>query len=236
MTDASPTVITLRPRAVLRLTLRVLGLLMLGHLAVEAIRLRTGPGHQILGFSRFFDMGSEANVPTYWSALLLLAAGGLLLLAADHARRSGAGFVAHWRFLGAGFLFMSLDEAAQVHERIIARVWGELFGRGEGITYYVWCLPVIPVVLLVGIAYLRFLRHLPRRTGALVVASAALFLGGALGFEMIESVLVSSGRAAWLGLSQLVEESLEMAGVSLFLYAVTGYLAERGASVLVRAG
>ena len=62
---------------------------------------------------------------------------------------------------------------------------------------------------------------------ALFVAAGALFVGGAVGVEMIQSFIsfheIGGGAMAF---SLLIEESLEMFGVVLFIYALTSYMAD----------
>lgn len=207
----------------------VAGLVILAllHLAVLVLRNRIGPDH-LWGFYRLFDLGSEGNVPTLWTFLLLLACSLVLLAISTHVGRLGGPYPRHWRFLALGFAFLAVDEAAQVHERVIARIWGSLAGRGQGITYYVWYLPLIPVVLAIGLAYIGFVRHLPPRYRRLMLASGALYLGGAIGMELVESVLAWKGQGSAIGLSQLVEESFEIAGVSLFLVSLIDYWGSLG--------
>lgn len=210
-----------------------LALLALLHLAVLVLRNRIGPDH-LWGFYRLFDLGSEGNVPTIWTFLLLLGCSLVLLVVSINVRQRGGPYPRHWQFLALGFAFLGVDEAAQVHERVIARIWGSLAGRGQGITYYVWYVPLIPVVLAIGLVYIGFVRHLPPRYRRLVLAAGALYLGGAIGMELVESVLAWRGRTAALGLSQLVEESLEIAGVSLFLVSLIEYWGSLGGRLDLR--
>ena len=55
------------------------------------------------------------------------------------------------------------------------------------------------LVMGVGLCYLRFLLQLERRTRLLFVAAGALFVGGALGMEMIAGIVVESYGVASLG-------------------------------------
>ena len=63
-----------------------------------------------------FSLSIEGNFPTWYAASLLLCCGLLLLLIAASVRQTGAGFARRWQFLGCVFLFMSLDEAIEIHE------------------------------------------------------------------------------------------------------------------------
>lgn len=182
---------------------------------------------EVIGLIRLFDMGQEANLPTYWSALALLAAGILLLLIARAARRLERPFVRHWTLLGLGFIYLSVDEAAQLHEGVVALAWLHFFEPGDGIWHYVWIIPAIAAVSVVLLAYIPFLLHLPRRYAAMFIMAAALFLGGSIGMEMVEATLDFRGRASLMHVSRLVEETLEIAGVTWFVYALLTYASDR---------
>ena len=74
-----------------------------------------------------------------------------------------------------------------------------------------------------AIAYARFLIHLPRRTCVLFLLAGAVYVGGALGMEMVAAVYDQSHgyeNAVTASLST-VEETMEMLGLVLFNYALT---------------
>ena len=82
---------SLRPRKVLLILLGVVGFLGFAHLAVYAVQiLLQDRQHELGGFATFFRLGREANLPTFVSALNLLAAGLLLSLIAYHKRDASA--------------------------------------------------------------------------------------------------------------------------------------------------
>ena len=77
-------------------------------------------------------------------------------------------------------------------------------------------------------AYLRFLFGLPARTRRLFLVAGSLYVGGAIGIELV------GGRHAYLygtqnmGYEMIVtfEEFLEMMGIVVFIYALMSYMAE----------
>ncbi|HEX6144165.1 MAG TPA: hypothetical protein VFZ01_15720, partial [Geminicoccaceae bacterium] len=94
------------------------------------------------------------------------------------------------------------------------------------------------VVVIFGLIYLRFLLALPRRTQSLFLLAGALYLGGAIGIEMLawhyRYPLHAPDPTDWEGSKDIVwallshlEEVLEMVGVAIFLYALLSYLAHR---------
>jgi hypothetical protein len=90
--------------------------------------------------------------------------------------------------------------------------------------------------MVFGLSYLKFLLHLPAKTRWRFVVAATLYLGGAIGMELI------GGRYADLhGMENLaysmtatVEESLEMAGVIVFIYTLLNYIADNYQEIRLR--
>lgn len=92
------------------------------------------------------------------------------------------------------------------------------------------------LVLLLAVTYWRFLLHLPFRSRMLFLTSAVVYVGGALGMEMVGGWYAQnygSGNLSYVAIATL-EETLEMLGVVIFIYALLRYLAaEIGAVRLV---
>ena len=180
-------------------------------------------------FTYYFDLGKEANLPTYFSSGLLFLAAALLFWIARDRRQREAAFARHWQILALVFLFLSVDEAARLHE-LVYEVLTYFYGHGSGVFYHIWVVPFLVATLLLGLAYLRFLLRLPRPQQILFTSAAALYVGGALGFEMVEgylqayhAALYGQGTLAY-NLFVVAEEALEMAGVLVFIYALLAYI------------
>lgn len=123
---------------------------------------------------------------------------------------------------------MSIDESAQVHDGVVDKIVVQLTGRGEGIWHYVWYVAYIPLLIALPIIFLPFLRGLPRRYLKLFVGAGFLFLGGAIGIEMGEAYLdFHQMNGMILGISLMVEESFELAGVALFIYSLLCYIGDK---------
>jgi hypothetical protein len=177
-------------------------------------------------------MGSEGNLPTYVSALLLMTASILLFVIGSQQRSKDSPFVLHWLILAGGMLFMSVDEASQIHEKV-GRLIHYMFGPTEGIWFYAWFIPYIPLVLILFIFYIPFLRNLPFRFGGLFFAAGFVYVAGAIGAEMVESYMqyhdLRGETPQWI-----IEESLEMFGVIILIYALLKFLAEKHMHVTFR--
>ena len=182
-----------------------------------------GPAH---GIVRFFDLNSEFNLPTFYASALLSLAAVLLAVIAVLERQLGRSGVTHWATLSAGFLFMALDESATLHERL-APPLRQYFGEQlPAVFHFAWVLPGIVLVLLLGVGFLPFVMRLPGRTRLAFVAAASLFLGGALGVELIEGYLYAPAARLTVVYSAVAtaQEVLEMGGVILFIWALLDYL------------
>lgn len=169
------------------------------------------------------SLSIEGNFPTWYATSLLLGCGLLLLLVAAGARASGAGFQRRWWFLGATFVYMSLDEAIELHENL-----GRLLDL-HGVLFFSWVVPAGIAVLLMGLWYLPFLWRLPAATRWRFVLAGVLYVGGALLLELPLGHWAERHGHDNLTYALLdwVEESLELAGATLFALSLLRYLREQ---------
>jgi hypothetical protein len=186
------------------------------------------------GFVHLFDLNHEENVPTWYSSSMLLLASLLLLVITALKASSRDRYTLHWAGLAAGFAYMSLDETVGLHGQLaaISPV------SATGIFYYAWVIPAAIAVAVIALVYLRFLFHLPVRTRRMFLLAGFTFTGGALGVEMIaarQHYLHGMQNMTYAALTG-VEDSLEMAGVALFIYALLRYLSGQFGTVEVRLG
>jgi hypothetical protein len=189
----------------------------------------------LLGLARKFDLDREMNVPTWFSSALLLLAAVLLIAIGAMARREHDGYARHWLVLGCTFLLLSLDETAGLHGLLSAPVRRALGLHGA--FYFAWVVPIGIAVCAFALAYLRFVWHLPRSTRRLVVASAIVYVAGALGGELVEGFYFdAAGETLTFALVTVVEETLEMAGAILFIYTLLRYIASRWSDVRISVG
>ena len=166
----------------------------------------------------FFALGYEVNLPSWYTALLLALCALLLALAAAAAPADRP----RWRLLALGFLYISLDELIGLHEALDA-----LFTGTRGVLYYGWVIPAGALVLALAALYRPFLRRLPPATRRRFLAAAALYLTGALLLELPLGLIVERAGPDGLpyALLDLTEETLEIAGLTLFALALLDHLA-----------
>lgn len=207
-------------------------------LAYVLIRVaRHGFDHdQVLGLARLFDLDGEWNVPAWFSSVTLSLPAILLAIIGWAERRRRASYTWHWLFLAVVFAGLSLDEAVGLHELSVEPLRAALHTRG--VLLFAWVIPGVGFVAAMGIAYLRFVRALPPPSRRGVLLAGSLYVGGALGLELVGGALVSAGLkdSVFFSLEVLIEETLEMSGVVVFIHVLVAHLARELPEVQIRFG
>jgi len=200
----------------------LLFLIIAAGVAVEVLGLTLGLSTQS-GLVPLFSLSYEGNVPTFYSAAILSWAAMLLALCAVEAKKSGAGYVPQWWILSLGFFYIAIDEVFSIHE--MAGGWANL----SGVLYFSWVVPAAVLVLVIGLSYVRFLQHLPRRTAIRFLIAGAIYVGGAVLMELPLGYWTEKHGTHNLGygLIDAVEESLEMLGINLFNLWLIDHLADK---------
>ncbi|MCZ2815382.1 hypothetical protein [Modestobacter sp. VKM Ac-2984] len=174
------------------------------------------------------SVNREGNLPTWFSSALLLAAAASAAATGVWAHRTRDRWRWHWSILAVAFCYLSVDELLRLHEKANHQVAGVV--EPSGVFTFGWWLLAAPLVVVFAAAYVRFLRGLPAPIGHLIVLGGALYVGGAIGMEMVGSWLADDRGttvSAPYVLATTAEEVLEMLGVVVFLYAVTSYAHSR---------
>lgn len=217
--------INIKPKSVFRAMLGFIAVLLILHLLGAAFTFITGH-NSLFGILQFVSMDHEMSLPTFFSTCELLFASGLLWLIGRFHKTSGERHVAWWGLAGI-FLYLAIDEYAGVHEMLVIPLREAL--HLKGILYLAWYIPYGAGLIVLAFIYRRFLMDLPRSTRLRFLVAAFVYVTGAIGFEAL------SGRQYYYhGYQNLVyifymttEETLEMMGMALFVYALLLYLAPR---------
>ncbi|MEK7252920.1 MAG: hypothetical protein AAB198_06715 [Actinomycetota bacterium] len=203
--------------------LRVVGVLLVGHVLIAALNL--SPLIDSYTVSLLLDVNLEGTMVVWLSSATLLVIAALAFLAgwrASAESRVGA----WWRVIGAGFVLLSLDETASLHERI-----GEKAARVLEVDWlpslYLWVIVLGPIAMLAAVWMLRW-------------------FGGTLGWRSVQGRLATVGIALWMAVPVLealdptlggprllvvIEETAEGFGEALMLGALLLHLAARRAPV-----
>jgi hypothetical protein len=213
----------LRYLVVVSLTFAVISA-VLATLAVVGVNL---PLDQL---TKRLDLDAEQAVPAWFSSIDLFFCA--LLIATIAGQERGSRFVRHWWVLAAGFVVMSIDESVSLHEVLNEKLDGVL-GTGPKL---VWGIPAIVLCAFIGLAFVRFLRHLPRKYAAMFLIAGATFVFAAAGLEQVGGAILDAHGGIENPRSSVnfpyvaettVEETLEMLSVALFAYALASYAGER---------
>ena len=161
---------------------------------------------------RQFNMDGENNVPTWWSSLILIATAALCLGLWQTSKRIGRPHIP-WLVIAIGFLGLSAEEVASIHEDVGSSVGG---GADE---VSIWPLLYSPILFAGVWMMVRALRDLPRPIAVTALAGLVAYVG-VLGIE-VASLLAESS------LTIAVEENLEMLGTGLMFCALAAEVTMR---------
>lgn len=179
----------------------------------------------------------EGSIPTLFSSTLLAIAATLLFAIARIERERGGRDARYWRFLALIFVYLAIDETAQLHETL-NRFHIDDAGAFAVLDRFPWVWFYGPLVLAFAIAYGRFLLRLPRDTAIVFVISGACFVGGALGIEVIgahQIVVEHIGRDSLHYVVRGVLKELFMyGGVTLFIWCLLHRLRDYGVPIRLR--
>ena len=228
MDDRAPLRLTLSPGRLALMALAVALALAATNVAVQSFYTATGDGH-VFGLLKRFDLSGEGNIPAAVSTGLLLLATSLLACAALAHHGGGSRDRFYWAGLALVFLFLSADEYLWIHEAMMMRLQARF--DVSGYLLFVWVVPYGIVTAALGLLYTRFTLRLASPLRWLVVAAGAVYVTGAIGFEVLGAPHFHQGSAqtpAFIAIST-TEELLEMCGIILFCYAIAAHeLAPRG--------
>lgn len=171
-----------------------------------------------------FYLDRESNLPTYFSSTLLLLSASLLGFIAILKNRGDRRYTSHWLVLSFILLYLSIDEASQIHELLNKPV--RMAFDTSGTFYFAWVIPAFIAVVIVAISYFRFLLHLPKKTGVQFALGGLIYVSGAIGGELLSAWYIanySNTNLTYYSISSL-EETLEIVGVIVFIYGLLEYI------------
>jgi hypothetical protein len=211
-----------------RILFIIVAFLLLGHISFHLLDNYFG-GYLISNLNPLFDLGDERNLPSYYSALLLFFISGLLFLISLLVRISGGKNELRWVLLSIIFLFLSVDESINLHEKSGA-VFKKIVGSSNLPDYfqYGWVLPYLIVLVFLGLYFARFFFILDMKTKVRFAVAFVVYVFGAAGLEMIESKyhIMYGTYHLMYKIFVTIEEIMEMIGSILFIRALLIYISE----------
>lgn len=182
--------------------------------------------------SNRWDFDDENSLPTWYSQAILLAIGISSVVASfldtSTIKRTT------WRLLAAVGLLLSIDEVSGIHELVLQAIHLSTFNESAPtLMSNAWVL-LLPVILaVVGYIGYRIARVFPRSFVKLCALGAVVFLSGAVFVDIITQSMMLSLFASQ-GLLVAIEESLEIMGSTLILYAIIRYIEQSFTPLIVK--
>jgi len=212
-------------------------------------------GHAVesRGIRRLFNLARESTIATWFGATQAVLV-GLTLFAialAHRARGASRWTVAGWIFIGLFFVFVAMDDSAEIHERVGLAIkqafaqdaaaqpaWVRWVLRFDNFGWQMFLMPLFGAMGLFMFVFVfrelrahRLLPYFLAGLGMWVVAVALDFVDGIRDAEgrpggvyatMARGMDVQ--RYTLSHVSRIVEEFLEMLGTTMFGYAFLRYL------------
>ena len=231
--------VTLKPRRIVLVFAAIVTFLTIANVAVLWIKFQLQHDY-LLGLTSLFDFNREGNLPAFYSACALLFAAVLLFVIAGHAWERHDPWRRHWMWLGIIFVFLAVDEAAELHGLLSPPI--RRLTHSSNALLFAWVVPYAVLTLLFVVTYLRFFWALPGRLRTWLGVAGVIYVTGALGFEMLAGAIVSShggieggGLEVWQhAVSYTVEELLEMTGVVIAIQGLLQHIAAERMTIALR--
>lgn len=200
-------------------------ILVISHISLNLMPWIT-QHREIWRLVKFFDLTYERNLPAIFSTFLLACAGILLSTIAYKKFAAKDRYFYHWFVLSLIFFLLSMDEFFEIHEGIDDYIKTTI--NSETLFARNWVYSGLLFVIIFLFSYRKFFAALPPLTKRGVLFSGAIYVGSALGMEIIGSAFVSSyGLLEFPYLIMTtIEESFEMIGIIIFINVLITYLEE----------
>lgn len=220
-----PIILTVSAKQVVKLLVCIVLCLLFADVVTQYSRFYL-PSTIIAKLAPLFDLNAEATIPAWYQSATLLLCALVLTLISWIKQKARARYRVHWWMLAFIFFYLSMDESAGLHERMTGPIRA-LLGV-SGIFYYAWVIPAMLLVCGFAVVYLPFFLHLPARIRWLLLLATTYYIGGAVGMEMLNGYYAATAGTEnfTYELMTTVEESGEMAGVIVLMYALLTYLHE----------
>ena len=174
-------------------------------------------------FYRKFNFDKEKNFPSIFSSSLHFISSILLfIIGYIHPKIRTKRYF--WFSLSFLFLFLGLDELLRIHEAIGRSI--DPFIERSGIFFYSWIIPYTILLIILAFLFIKPVLQLPRKTLINFIIAGVIFVGGAVGFEVITGLYVDYTNSENLVINFIpqvfvlytIEELLEMIGITFFIY------------------
>lgn len=186
--------------------------------AIAAIIVLLNIANELTGrlswqINRLVNVDEESNLPTWFSGMLLAIASFFAYKCSLAANRvAGERFM--WRLASFGFLAMSFDEVAMIHENV-----GLVLRKHFHITWN-WSATIGPFILVLIIIFaLNMIRYLKdsKKAFLLLAIGVVVYVGGAFLLEATNDLIDYDSLKYLFRTESILEESFEMFGVIIII-------------------
>ncbi len=219
-----PLEIYLSPHKTAKFLLRIVVFLTIASLVTNLCQLYL-PDYLGRDFLRMiFNLDSELNIPSTYSAGTLLFCSILMAIIAIAQKLAGNRNFRSWIGLSLVFLYLSIDEFMAIHELLVEPLRDKF--NTSGFLYYAWVIAGAIFLLIFLLVFGRFIITLPAKTRRLFIIAGTIYVGGAIGCELVSGYYANyySYTDIIFVLLTTVEEVLEKLGIIVFIYALLSYM------------
>lgn len=209
-------------RLLLALSLLVFSLALV-NIAIQFSNYILGYDH-LLRYARLLTFEGSAKIPKWLASSNLLICALLLATIACAKTRQGDCFSRHWIALGFIFCAISLEDAVGFHELATEPLRSAL--HATGFLYHSWTILGLIFTPIGALIYCKFFFHLPLKIRQLFLLAAMLYVGGALGMEILRGPYnaVYGDENMIAAILRTLEEFCQMFGIVIFIYALLLYI------------
>jgi len=181
--------------------------------------------HPSYTIHKLFDLDKENTIPTWFASTQLFVTGLYILLIPGVIKREGKNALPKifYYLFGLGLIFASMDEACSIHEKINMLIQVHFPGLPHFVNNYgQWIFPYLIAIALFLIIVRKPLLTMwkeCRKEAALILGGIALVILGGIVMEIIGfNFYYSESHKLFYRIEVVLEEFLEMVGVTLILY------------------
>jgi hypothetical protein len=203
----------------------IVGVLLVLHLAVKFLIYNGYGSNTFIRLDQYFDLNKEKNFPTFFSSSLLMFSSLLsILIYKLHTPR--ARHRTKWMLLGFIFLFLALDEAIELHERLIDVTRRILSNDLSGYLHWAWIVPYTILTIVIGIYFLKFVLQLHKKIRNKLFLSGCIYFFAAVIIEGLEGHFINRFEPTHIifDVTTVTQEILEMAGIIIFIRCLVEYI------------
>jgi len=167
--------------------------------------------------TRLINIDIESNVPTWFSSIILAIAAFLSYkcsLAVGEERYKKR----TWQLLSLGFLAMSCDEVAMIHEHLGATINKYFTGlKGLNSTWIVILGPFVLILVFIFIIMMKKSLIGSKKASRILLFGVGMYIVGAFFLEATVNVLNKGNLTVLLPAEHIIEELFEMSGAVIII-------------------